>query len=927
MPPSDEDNNVSEGAHERASEDPAKPERGQFDDLFTGKRLDRPEAEEDGRESPSSAPEAEPAGEPGEAPLAEAEEPSNGDGASLEEPAGSEGDEAEEPSRGDDFDDRDTASVSADPGAEPGDEPSPEAEEDLEGLTGAALAKAQARQRGDERKAKRASRREARKRRLKARFDRFRGYEPVPAPEDRLRAGPEDGPPKPKLKKLRLALVTLGLMLLALVSWVFGVMMAVAQDLPSLEARAQYEKAANSVVYANDGKTELTTLTGNEKRILVDSEDISPLIKQAVVAIEDERFYEHRGVDYLGIARALQQDIVSGGAVQGASTITQQFVKNALEAQGSRTVLQKLREAAIAYQIERQWSKDKILTNYLNNIYFGHGAYGIEAAAKTYFGYEHPGCGGEGDRCASVLLPEEAAMLAALISSPTAYDPATNPEAAKSQRNVVLQKMRDQGVLEVSDEDFQAMLDSNVPIASHIETPTDDSKAPYFTDWLRQQIVDKYGPGRAFGGGLKITSSLDLDLQKAAEQAVDNHLSGVGPTSAVVAIDNGTGEVLAMVGGQNFNKAPFNLATNGQRQPGSSFKPFTLVTALKQGRSPDEVFPSQPVAIPFKATIRTKNGKKKTVTDKFRVSNYDDNYLGSASIRTATTYSDNSVYAQLGTQVGIKHIVDTAHDLGISSKLDDNPALILGGLEHGVTPLEMAYAYNTLANDGTRISGTEASRGNGKGPVAIKSVTAEEDGDQKPVPDDDGGSGENEKVEDQVLDPGVAGTTKDILRTVVTSGTGKRAQVGDDYVWGKTGTTDNNADAWFVGANEDITVAVWVGYPDGATPMETEFGGLPVDGGTIPALIWHDVVTSWDSIAAGRKADKNADSSSDDSGSVAPVSPTPTGTTATPPVTPTEPAPVAPTTPPETPATPPAAPTDPAGGGADPGTGGAVPTG
>jgi len=459
-----------------------------------------------------------------------------------------------------------------------------------------------------------------------------------------------------------------------------------------------------------------------------------------------------------------------------------------------------------------------------------------------------------------------------------------------------------------------------------VEAPTEESKAPYFTDWLRQQVVDKYGAGRAFGGGLKITSTLDLDLQEAAEQAADNHLAGVGPTAAIVAIDNGSGEVLAMVGGQDFKTAPFNLATNGQRQPGSSFKPFTLITALKEGRSPDEVFPSQPVAIPFTATIKGKNGKVKKIPDKFRVSNYDDNYLGSASIATATTYSDNSVYAQLGMQVGINDIVDTAHSMGITTKLDDNPALILGGLEHGVTPLEMAYAYNTLANDGTRISGTEASRGNGKGPVAIKSVTAKDDnGDEEPVPDSEGASGENEKTEEQVIDPTVATTARDILRTVVTSGTGKRAQVGDDYIWGKTGTTDNNADAWFVGANEDITVAVWVGYPDGATPMETEFAGLPVDGGTIPALIWHDVVSSWDSIKATRDAGGDPSGSGASSGTVVPVTPAPTGT---PGVTPVTPVPETPQTP-EAPATPPATPTDPSAGGGtpDPGTGGAVPTG
>ena len=540
--------------------------------------------------------------------------------------------------------------------------------------------------------------------------------------------------------------------LLALVSWVFGVMMAVAQDLPDLEARAQYDRAQNSVVYANDG-SELTTLTGNEKRILLESDEISPILKQAVVSIEDERFYEHRGIDFLGIARALQQDIISGGAVQGASTITQQFVKNALEAQGSRTVLQKLREAALAYQIERQWSKDKILTNYLNNIYFGNGAYGVEAAAKTYFGWNHPGCGNPDDRCAEVVEPQEAAMLAALISSPTAYDPGTNPNDAKAQRNVVLEKMRDQGVLEASDEDFQAMIDSPVPKKSQISPPTEESAAPYFTDWLRQQVVDKYGAGQAFGGGLQIKSTLDLDLQNAADQIVSDRLSGLGPTAAVVVIDNGSGEVLAMVGGQDFASSPFNLATNGQRQPGSSFKPFTLVTALKEGHSPDEVFESAPQSLPFEAKVMGKNGEEKTVTDHFRVNNYDDNYLGSASIATATTYSDNSVYAQLGLDVGLNDIIKTAHQMGINSPLDDNPALILGGLKTGVTPLEMAYAYNTLANGGSRISGTEASRGNGSGPVAIDKVTDDED---ELVPDNIGGSGENEKTSKQVIDPAVA---------------------------------------------------------------------------------------------------------------------------------------------------------------------------
>ena len=299
-----------------------------------------------------------------------------------------------------------------------------------------------------------------------------------------------------------------------------------------------------------------------------------------------------------------------------------------------------------------------------------------------------------------------------------------------------------------------------------------------------------------------------------------------------------------------------------------------------------------------------KNGKEKTVTDHFRVNNYDDNYLGSASIATATTYSDNSVYAQLGLDVGLNDIIKTAHQMGINSPLDDNPALILGGLKTGVTPLEMAYAYNTLANGGSRISGTEASRGNGSGPVAIDKVTDDED---ELVPDNIGGSGENEKTSKQVIDPTVAQTATDILHTVVTSGTGQNAQVGDDYIWGKTGTTDNNGDAWFVGANEDVTAAVWVGYPDGATPMTTEYNGGPVDGGTIPAEIWASVISAYDNLQASRDTGDETDTTSTTSSAGTYVAPTATTAAPVTPVAPTEEAP-APT--PEAPATPAAPATD-----------------
>src|SRR4051794_20095386 len=247
------------------------------------------------------------------------------------------------------------------------------------------------------------------------------GNGPPRDPSPNLPAPPGPPPPRrrPKLKKLRFALVFLGLAMLAFVSWIFGIMMAVASDLPQLENRAQFEHAQNSVLYDVNHRR-IATLTNNQGRILIGSADIAPVMKEATVAIEDQRFYEHRGIDYQGIARAVFQDILHRGATQGASTITQQFVKNALRAQGTRTVFEKLREAALAYQLERHWDKDKILTEYLNEIYFGEGAYGIEEAAKTYFGWNHPGCGvGGAARCASQLLPWEAAMLAGLISNPS----------------------------------------------------------------------------------------------------------------------------------------------------------------------------------------------------------------------------------------------------------------------------------------------------------------------------------------------------------------------------------------------------------------------------------------------------------------------------------------------------------------------------
>jgi penicillin-binding protein 1A len=654
---------------------------------------------------------------------------------------------------------------------------------------------------------------------------------------------------KPKLKKLRLAFILLGLSLLAVVSTVFGMLMAVASDLPTLENRAEYKAACKQP--GNDA-CQIATLAGNKNRILLEEGEISPNLKNAVIAIEDKRFYEHEGVDYGSIARALMQDVLKRRAAQGGSTITQQFVKNALAAQGNRSVFQKLRESALAYHLERKWPKEKILTQYLNTVYFGNGAYGIEAAVRTYFGdgdepEEQQGAEAssgvqyapapppENDdpnrRLAQDVTPAEAALLAGLIASPSLYDPLENPQNATERRNLVLQRMYDQRLITRSQ--YEDAIRQSIPDEDEVDPPDSESKQPYFTSWMTQQLVDRYGAGLVFGGGMKIKTTIDPALQAAAEQALAGRLAGVGPDASLVAIENKTGEVKAMVGGSSFDARPFNLATNGHRQPGSAFKPFTLLRALEDGIDPNSVWASQPKQLPFR-------GKKGP--ELFKVSNYEDSYLGAASLWSATATSDNSVFAELGMEVKPKRVARLANEMGIRTELSTNPAMVLGGLEEGVTPLEMAYAYSTIANEGLRVSGTLAP--DSTGPVAFEKVES----------DRRGIDAENEVVRERVFPAEVGQVAKDMLSLVVTGGTGKAAQVGDEFIWGKTGTTENYGDAWFAGGNEELSVAIWVGYADRLQPMEYEHAGGPVAGGTYPAEIFHDFMTSWVTLREEREA-------------------------------------------------------------------------
>jgi penicillin-binding protein 1A len=585
------------------------------------------------------------------------------------------------------------------------------------------------------------------------------------------------------------------LVVAAALSFTFGLVRAVASEIPALDPAAQ-RSDVDTVVYAENGRTVLAVLRGDESRVLVQTEDIAPIMRQAIVSVEDQRFYEHDGIDVRGVARALWQDVRQQSIVEGGSTITQQFVKNAY-IRNERTLARKVREAALAWQLEQRWSKDRILTAYLNTIYFGHGAYGIQQAARAYF-----------KKSARELRLAEAALLAGIPADPSLYDPAVNPRNATLRRRHVLSMMLEQG--KITPRQFARADEAELPVPEDIRLPGTQGPAPYFANYVTDQLVAKYGAGRVFGGGLRVTTTIDLGLQLKARAAIEKVLRNPdGPAAALVAIEPQTGEVKAMFGGRNFRRSQFNLAAQAKRQPGSAFKPIVLAAAMNEGISPVTTLESKPVSIDAGDRI-------------WKVTNYDKTYLGRVSLSRAMVSSDNSVYAQLTDIVGPKAIVKTAHSLGIRSRLAPYFSIGLGSV--AVSPLEMARAYATLANEGRRVDGLEF----GNRPRVVRTVERIRTGrtdDNAPIPT-------------QVLEESHAELLTDILEDVVRAGTGKRAAIAGREVAGKTGTTDNYGDAWFVGYTPELVVAVWVGYPDALRPMLTEFNGEEVAGGTLPALIW-----------------------------------------------------------------------------------------
>jgi penicillin-binding protein 1A len=668
---------------------------------------------------------------------------------------------------------------------------------------------------------------------------------------------------------------------LALVSTVFGMMMSVASDLPQLENTKQFFRGRDSFLY-DDHMKPIGLLAPPNHYVIDQWTEISPAMVHAIVAIEDRRFWSDPGIDIRGIARALVSDI-TGGPTQGASTIAQQFVKNTLHQEANRTILEKLREAALAFQLTHKWRRTKILTEYLNSIYFGNGAYGVESAARVYFGKDpivgydpqapagQAGCGDATPgnplpKCASKLRYWQAALLAGMVANPSAFNPITDPSAATARRRVVLKDMLAQHL--ITRAQFDVGDAKPVPTSTDLQQPQEPSAAPYFTSCLRPQILsamgyhrrgvsDSLAEYRAFYGGLQIRTTLDLQLQQAADQAIANQLPyGTGqPAVSLVAIDNRSGQVRAMVGGpivngqEDYNQYPFNLATEAERQPGSAFKPFTLAVALQSGYGPDSLLTSAP----FDISVPHGHGEV------FHVRNFGNTYSGTISLQGATDYSDNSAYARLGIldlarYGGTTRIAKLARNMGIRTEVSNNYAMILGGLKVGVSTLDMAHAYETFATGGRRVYNDQLGAPH-QGPIGIAEIRC-------PIsnvcPRNDLVATPMYK---RVLAPDIAALVHQMLEGPIAQGTATHAAIPGVVVAGKTGTTTNYADAWFVGWTPQLTTAVWVGFPDRLVPMTTLYNGQPVEGGTFPAIIWQSFMTQALQILANEQAASSSSTS------------------------------------------------------------------
>ncbi len=554
----------------------------------------------------------------------------------------------------------------------------------------------------------------------------------------------------------------------------------------------------SSIVYDAHGR-QIAVFQQNGLHEPVPLTRISPNVVNALVSTEDRRFYEHHGVDPVGTVRALWHD-VTGGSLQGGSTLTQQLVKNSYLT-SDRSLWRKAKEAVLAIKLEQTHDKNDILDRYLNIVYFGRGAYGVESAAHVYF-----------NTTAAQLSVDQAAFLVGVIRSPTALDPATNPDGARRRRDEVLDAMVSAGKLSQAD---AAQLKSQ-PVEAAPRDPQNGvtvAESPWFVELVREQAIAQFGESAVYGGGLRITTTLDLDAQHVAEQAIAKTLDQPDdPQAALVALDQ-SGAIRAYVGGRDYNALKVDLARGKDgggsgRQAGSTFKPFVLAADIENGGTAGQRFDGPPTI-----TLPTSSGP-------WTVSNFGNESFGNIDLIDATVHSVNTVYAQLVLQVGPDKAAALAHAAGIASDLPVEPSLTLGTGE--VSPLELADAYLTFAREGQRVE-----------PFAIQHV---ETSDGRVLFDAHPKTSTAMKAD-------TAHVVDAALQQVVQRGTGTAANL-DRPVAGKTGTTENNGDAWFAGYTPNYAAVVWMGYPDGSSHVMDNVHGITVTGGTLPAKIWHDFMSA-----------------------------------------------------------------------------------
>lgn len=558
-------------------------------------------------------------------------------------------------------------------------------------------------------------------------------------------------------------------------------------DLPEADV------AGNSAVLVDRNGDELAVLAQDGLRIEVGLDEIAPAVTDALVAAEDRRFFDHDGLDPVGLSRAVWNNLTED-SVQGGSTITQQLVKN-IYLSNERTVTRKLREAVLSVKLEQSSSKEQILERYLNTVYFGRGAYGIEAAARTYY-----------DVSAADLAPDQAALLVGILRSPEGLDPDEETDAARERRNSVLDAMVELGTLDVEAAD--AAKDAPIEVLPPAPPTTlSAGVAPHFVEQVRQDVVEQFGERALYDRGLVVHTTLDIADQQAAEASVAANLDDPGdPQASVVGIDR-TGAVRAWVGGKDFDELKVDLVSDDAgsgRQPGSTFKPIVLAANFEAGYGAGQRFPAPP-----EITLDIE-------PEPWTVTNAGGAGFGTLTLLDGTVNSVNTVYAQALAQVGPQAVADLAEELGVGRALAPNPSIALGAAE--VTPLELATVYSTFARSGTRVE-----------PFRYSKVETR-DGHVLWEMD------EPEAVE--VLAPNVADTVNAVLSETPLRGTATRAAL-DRPVAAKTGTTQRNADAWLAGYTPEYTAIVWMGYADGNQEMDT-VDGERVQGGTIPAQIWHD---------------------------------------------------------------------------------------